>query len=202
MNDTAPSTNEENTNLSPEPDSTQEPGVSELEFQRARITELENTVGQLKDQLLRKAAEFENYKRRVENDYSSVVRFSNEELITRLLPVVDDFERSMKSVRGISGDELSQNEQSLMRGVELVFTKLKKYLESQGVKHFDVAGKPFDPAFHDALMQVVREDVPPHTVIEEVEKGYMLHDKVIRHARVVVSADHGDAGPASAGGTA
>jgi molecular chaperone GrpE len=66
---------------------------------------------------------------------------------------------------------------------------LLKILDAQGVKHFDVVGTPFDPQLHDALLQVPRNDVPPHTVVEEVEKGYRLHDKVIRHARVVVSTD-------------
>jgi molecular chaperone GrpE len=71
----------------------------------------------------------------------------------------------------------------------LIYNKLMKILESQGVKTFDSLGKPFDPYYHDALLQVPKNDIPPHTVIEEVEKGYLLHDKVIRHAKVIVSGE-------------
>lgn len=160
--------------------------LSDLDLLSGKITELENSAIQFKDQLLRKAAEFENYKKRVENDYASMIRFSNEDLITKLLPALDDFERSLKAVKG---NETQAAENVFMKGIELIYNKLKKTLEAQGLKHFEVLGKSFDPQLHDALLQMPKNDVPPHTVIEEVEKGYMLHEKVIRHARVVVSAD-------------
>jgi len=155
-----------------------------------KIAELENSVGQYKEQLLRKAAEFENYKRRVENDYASLVKFSNEDLILRFIPVLDDFERSLKA-RASSG-ELKGEEENFMRGIELIYSKFKRILESQGVKTFECVGKPFDPNLHDALMQIPRADLPPQTVVEEIEKGYMMNEKVIRHARVIVSAEAED----------
>ncbi len=151
-----------------------------------KIVELEASVAQLKDQLLRKAAEFENYKKRVENDYATTVKFANEDLIIALLPVVDDFYRSLSATKDTSAEPQSVE---FARGVELIYNKLLKILEAQGVKQFDAEGKPFDPHYHDALLQVPRADVPAHTVIEEVEKGYMLHDKVIRHAKVIVSSE-------------
>jgi molecular chaperone GrpE len=160
--------------------------LSDLDLLSAKITELENSITQYKDQLLRKAAEFENYKKRVENDYASMIRFSNEDLIVKLLPVVDDFERSLKANKE---HDAQSTENVFMKGIGLINGKLKKILEGQGLKHFEVLGKPFDPQLHDALLQMPKDDVPPHTIIEEVEKGYMLHDKVIRHARVIVSAD-------------
>ncbi len=154
----------------------------------SRISELENTISQLKDQLLRKAAEFENYKKRIENDSANLIKFANEDLILKLLPVIDDFERSLKakSKSGENGTEAG----TFFKGVELIYVKLKKILETNGVREMEVVGKPFDPDYHDALLQVVRSDVPPHTVLEEVDKGYLMHDKVIRHARVIVSADN------------
>jgi molecular chaperone GrpE len=162
--------------------------VSESDVLKARIEELEQANAQLKDQLLRKAAEFENYKKRSENDYQSLIKYSNEELIAKLLPIVDDFERSLKMGRGDAIRlEESGDGASFVRGVELIYNKLLKTLELQGVKRFDSVGKEFDPSLHDALMMMPRSDVPPNTVVEEVEKGYMLHDKVIRHARVIVS---------------
>ncbi|MBI3189593.1 MAG: nucleotide exchange factor GrpE [Ignavibacteriales bacterium] len=148
-----------------------------------RIAELEKTIQQLKDQLLRKAAEFENYKRRTENDYLERVRYSNEDLIFDLLPVLDDFERSLK----ISQDK--KDFDSFFRGVEFIYQKLSKLFVKQGVEAYEVVGKEFDPHLHDALMQLPKSDVPPHTILEEVEKGYMMHGKVLRHAKVVVSGE-------------
>jgi len=161
-----------------------------------KIAELGASVSQLKDQLLRKAAEFENYKKRIENDNLSFVRFANESLITRLIPVLDDFERLMKSLQPRSAEDRNEAppyrdeaNESTRKGFELIYNKFRKILEANSVKHFDVVGQPFDPGLHDALMQVAREDVPPHTVLEEIEKGYMMNDKVIRHAKVIVSAE-------------
>lgn len=105
-----------------------------------------------------------------------------ESLIIDLLPVLDDFERSLKHSRE------SKDFDSLLRGIELIYQKFFKVLEGRGVKSFETVGKEFDVNVHDALMQVPQSDVPPHTVIEEVDKGYTLNEKVIRHAKVIVSA--------------
>jgi molecular chaperone GrpE len=160
---------------------------SEPDTMRKEIADLESVVGLLKDQLLRKAAEFENYRKRVENENESFRKYAGESVITKILPVLDDFERSMKAHQAAGQKQVDDG--GFMRGMELILNKLKRILELQGLKHFDVVGKPFDPEYHDALMQVHRDTVPAHTVIEEVERGYMLHDKVLRHARVIVSAD-------------
>ena len=148
-----------------------------------KAAELEKTVAQLTDQLLRKAAEFENYKKRVESEYGDRIRMANEDLLLELLPVIDDFERSLK----MSGPVKESG--SFLRGVELIYQKLMKILSAQGLKHYEVAGKPFDTYYHDALLLVPRADVPPHTVVEEVEKGYTLHGNVLRHAKVIVSSE-------------
>jgi molecular chaperone GrpE len=161
------------------------PELTELDMLSVKVVELENSINQYKDQLLRKAAEFENYKRRTENDYASIIKYSSEELIAKLLPVIDDFERSLKALQ----QSKPNTDDVFAKALELIYNKLIKILDAQGVKHFDVVGTPFDTKLHDALLQVPRNDVPPHTVVEEVEKGYRLHDKVIRHARVVVSTD-------------
>jgi len=164
----------------------------------ARLAELESAVAQLKDQLLRKAAEFENYKRRVEGEYGNIVKFSTENLISRLLPVLDDFERFFKAGRdGNASQPATQAETSFHRGMELIHQKLLKLLEAQGLQHFSSVGTPFNPEFHDALLQMPNASVPPQTVIEEVEKGYKLHEKVLRHAKVIVSTDAGDDEPPS-----
>jgi molecular chaperone GrpE len=156
--------------------------VTESEASILQVEELQKQVHLYKDMLLRKAAEFDNFKRRIENETANVVRFATESLIDDLLPVLDDFERSLKHGRE------SKESDALLKGVELIYLKLVKVLEGRGVKAFETVGKEFSVDYHDALMQMPREDLPPHTVIEEVEKGYMLNDKVIRHAKVVVSS--------------
>jgi molecular chaperone GrpE len=177
--------NRPNSEQEPKSPPAQIPELTGLDMLSMKVVELENSISQYKDQLLRKAAEFENYKRRTESDYASIIRYSSEELITKLLPVVDDFERSLKAIQ----QSKPGTDDVFAKALGLIYNKLIKILDAQGVKHFDVVGTPFDPQLHDALLQVPRNDVPPHTVVEEVEKGYRLHDKVIRHARVVVSTD-------------
>jgi molecular chaperone GrpE len=167
---------------------TQKSEAGELELLTQKVGELEASVNTYKDQFLRKAAEFENYKKRVENDIASMTRISTEDLIQKLLPVLDDFERMIKAHKAAEENE-GQADHAFIKGVELIYSKYKRILEAQGVKEFDALGKPFDPALHEALMQMAKEGVPGHTVIEEIEKGYTLFDKVIRHARVIVSAE-------------
>jgi molecular chaperone GrpE len=147
------------------------------------LEEAKATAEMCRDQLLRKAAEFENYKRRVEIDQVNFVKTANESLLGLLLPVLDDLSRSLKS-----GKE-QKNFDAFYKGVELIQNKFTQVLEGQGLTAFDSLGKPFDVDLHDALLQVPREDVPPGTVVEEVERGYKLYDRVLRHAKVVVSAE-------------
>ena len=154
---------------------------SETELLTERIAELEKQTAVLKDQMLRKAAEFENYKRRTENETLSLAKYAGESIITQLLPILDDLSRSLKS-----GKEKFESD-PFYKGVELIYNKFIKQLEAQGLKPLETVGKEFNVDFHDALMQVPRADVPPHTIIEEVESGYRLFDKVIRHAKVIVS---------------
>ena len=158
--------------------------LTDIDMISSKVVELENSINQYKDQLLRKAAEFENYKKRVENDSSNIIRFANEDLIEKLLPVLDDFERSFAALKDISSER-----ESFIKGVEMIYNKFKRVLDLQGVKPFEVIGKPFDPELHDALLQMPSADHPPHTVMQEVEKGYMLNDRVIRHAKVIVSTE-------------
>ncbi len=147
----------------------------------AAAEDLKRQVETSRDQLLRKAAEFENYRRRNENELATIIRNANEGLIVALLPIVNDFVRSLAQGKDLPASD------GFYRGVELIYNKLMRLLEQQGVVPFDSAGKPFDVGYHDALLQVPRADVPPHTVVEEVERGYLMHDKVLRHAKVIVS---------------
>ncbi|HLG32947.1 MAG TPA: nucleotide exchange factor GrpE [Ignavibacteriaceae bacterium] len=146
-----------------------------------KINELESKVSELQDLLLRKAAEFENYKRRTEIDQMNLLSYAAESFIIKLLPVVDDFERSLKHIND------AKDTGSIKDGIKFMFDKLLKILNDQGVKKMEVLGKPFNVGYHDALMQRIDNSVPPHTVIEEIDPGYLYKDKVIRHAKVIVS---------------
>ena len=156
------------------------------EKSEAKIAELEAQVKEWQDKLLRKAAEFENYKRRTENDQFNLINYAAESFIIKLLPVVDDFERSMEHIDDID------NNKAVKEGIKLVYEKLLKLLNEHGVKKMQTKGEPFSVDYHDALMQRKDDSVPPHTVLEEVESGYLYRDKVIRHAKVIVSEESSD----------
>jgi molecular chaperone GrpE len=157
-------------------------GVEGEESLADKLVEAEKQINQYKDLFLRKAAEVENFKRRIENEVSTMIRFSNEKLITELLPIIDDLERSLKA----SKEQTSSD--SFYKGVELIYHKMLKKLSEQGVKPFETVGKKFDVNYHDALMQLIKSDVEPETILQEIEKGYQYHGKVIRHAKVIVAA--------------
>ncbi|RKY99378.1 MAG: nucleotide exchange factor GrpE [Ignavibacteriae bacterium] len=178
------------TDATKEQDTIEKNEISEIadeEIKETDVTaELEAKVSELQDQLLRKAAEFDNYKRRTENDQLNLLSFAAESFITKILPVIDDFERSLDHISD------AESAEAIKEGIVLVYDKLLKILDEQGVKKIDSVGKPFNVDYHDALMQVKDDTVPAHTVVEEVEKGYMYKDKVIRHAKVIVSEDVGE----------
>lgn len=175
---------QENTEKENQDTPIQLPELTELDLLSGKVVELEKSVNQYKDQLLRKAADFENYKKRIENDSAAIVKYANEDLIEKLLPVLDDFERSFDALKNLNSES-----ESFLKGVELIYQKFKRVLEIQGVKPLEAVGKQFDTELHDALLQMPSTDHPPHTVMQEVEKGYLLNDRVIRHAKVIVSGE-------------
>jgi molecular chaperone GrpE len=148
-----------------------------------KIAELEMQVKDWQDKLLRKAAEFENYKRRTENDQFNLINYAAESFIIKLLPIVDDFERTLEHIDDID------NNKSVKDGIKLVYEKLLKVLNDQGIKKMQTKGQPFNVDYHDALMQRKDDSVPDHTVLDEIESGYLYRDKVIRHAKVIVSEE-------------
>ncbi len=161
----------------------------ELSQAKNKIEELEKEVLNYKDKLLRKAAEFENYKRRTENDQLNLIKYAAESFIIKLLPVIDDLERSLQHI------DNAKDIDSLKQGIKLVYDKFVKVLTEQGVKPIEAVGKPFDVHYHDAMLQQPAKNVEPNTVINELEKGYMYKDRVIRHSKVIVSQapDEGEA---------
>ncbi len=156
----------------------QEPDAAQGEMEAVRA---ENA--QLRDQLLRKVAEFENYKRRTRDEKDLLMKYGAEGIILDLLPVIDDFQRSLSS-----GKEHSDFE-SMYKGVEIIYGKLMRVLENRGLRPIEAVGKPFDVDFHHAILQIPSSDVSPGTVLDVAEAGYILYDKVIRHAKVTVSRE-------------
>lgn len=125
----------------------------------------------------RAQADFVNYKRRTEQERSEAVRFGNAALILGLLPVLDDLERALDSVP----DGLAQD--NWVDGISLIYRKFKAVLEEQGVSEIEALGEPFDPHFHEAMLFGEGEE---GVVVEEIQKGYRLHDRVLRATRVKV----------------
>jgi molecular chaperone GrpE len=152
-----------------------------IEELKNNISELEETINQLKDQSLRKAAEFENYKRRTEKEFLAHLEFATEGLIAELLPVIDDFERSIEHA------SKSENPDSLKEGVELIYKKFIGILEKKGLKVMESIGEEFDTEKHQALMQIESDMVESGHIVDQHLKGYYLNDKVIRHAQVLVA---------------
>ena len=138
-----------------------------------KTSDLEQQLNVLRDQLLRKAAEFENYKKRTESEISSFYKYANESLIIDLLPVLDDFDRVMKSWND------KHDAETLRKGIELIYDKFKKVLKKQGLKEIVSTGKEFNVNEHDAMLQTPSNEAAPNTVINTIEKGYFLKDKVI-----------------------
>ena len=153
------------------------------ETENNKTDELQAQVSILKDTLLRKAAEFENYKKRTDSEISSYLKYANENLLIDLLPVLDDFDRVMKAWND------KHDVETFKKGIEMIYDKFKNTLEKQGLKEIESDGKAFDVNLHDALLQTPNPELPANTVLETIEKGFYLKDKVIRHAKVIVSAN-------------
>ena len=145
------------------------------------IKKLKEQKEQLQDQLLRKVAEFDNYKKRTDREFFDRVQNANEKLIIELLPVLDDMKRALDHAKQ------SKEVESLLEGTELIQKKMIAIIEKQGVEELPAEGDEFDPDKHDALMQIDKENVESGRIIEEHLKGYTLNGKVIRHSQVIVA---------------
>ena len=133
------------------------------------------------DRLLRMAAEFDNYKKRSTREREEYIKYANEALIKELLPVVDSCERAISSAK------TTEEIEALVEGVELIFKQLHSVLEKRGVSYIEALDKPFDPNYHEAVMTASDSDREDNTVVEELQRGYILNDRVIRPSMVKVT---------------
>ena len=146
-----------------------------------KIATLEAQVAEIRDQLLRKAADFENFRKRMNQEKQGAIEYANQSLLLDIIPVIDDFERAIQA--GESSTDLT----GFLDGIKMIEKRLTSQLESKwGLKRFNCAGEPFDPNIHEALMMEKSPDVSEPMVQEEFAKGYLLKDRVIRAAKVKV----------------
>jgi molecular chaperone GrpE len=157
----------------------------------ARIAELEDEIGTLKDQFLRAMAEAENVRKRSERQLSEAHKYGVANFARAVLTVADDLSRALAAVpedqRG--GDGLLQ---TLLGGVEAVERELMKALEGHNIERIDPVGEPFDPNFHEAMYEVPNSEFPNGTVAQVIQPGYRLHDRLLRAARVGVAKGAGE----------
>ncbi|MFA6012312.1 MAG: nucleotide exchange factor GrpE [Desulfobacteraceae bacterium] len=147
-----------------------------------KLKEAENAAKESYDKMLRAAAEQENFKKRIHRETLDFQKFANESLIKELLPIVDNLERAVES----SGPDQKQA-QAIVEGVKMTLKEIYKVLERFNLKSLESEGKLFDPNFHQAVMQQETAEHPENIVLKEMQKGYILHDRLIRPAMVVVS---------------
>lgn len=146
------------------------------------LKKLQDELADMKDKYLRLYSEFDNFRRRTAREKLDLVQSANEKLVVDLLPVIDDFERAEKSFQNLSAQD--------QEGIQLIQNKFKKILEQYGVKAMDIEkATAFDPDYHEAITQLPTEDENlKGKVVDVVEKGYTLHEKVVRFAKVVIGA--------------
>jgi molecular chaperone GrpE len=146
-----------------------------------KVASLEKQIEEQKDKYLRLFSDFDNYKKRSAKERIDNIQSAGKEIMSALLPVADDMERAMKSIRE------AQSLESVKEGLELVYTKFINTLEQKGLRPFDAIGEVFDVEKHEAITEIPApsEDMKGK-VIDQVEKGYFLYEKIIRYAKVVV----------------
>lgn len=150
--------------------------------EKSEIDEFKDQLAAERDRVLRLSAEFENYKKRSSKELSEFKKFANETIFRQLLTVVDNMERAISSAR-----ENGNDGKALLDGIEMTYKDMLRILTSFNVKPVEAEGKSFDPAFHQAVTQQESDDHPENTVVAELQKGYLFHDRLIRPSMVVVS---------------
>jgi molecular chaperone GrpE len=156
-------------------------GIAELE---AAMIKAKEEAQENYDRLLRVTADFENYKKRVAKEKSDLIRYGNEELLKALLPVIDNLERALEHANA------EGNQEGIKGGVEMTLQQFLQILQRFGVTPISAEGERFDPTRHEAVMEQATGAYAPGHVVSELEKGYLLNDRLVRPAKVVVAKAH------------
>ena len=155
--------------------------VSQEEILQAKVAELEAANAELKDQMLRRQAELENYRKRLIRDKEEAVQFANESLIRDILGFLDNMERALTAAK--NGGDVN----ALIKGFEMTQNQLLSTLDKNwGLKAIESVGQEFDPSLHEACMMTIDESLDKETVLEEFQKGYTLHGRVVRPSKVKI----------------
>jgi molecular chaperone GrpE len=149
---------------------------------QAELEHLRKDVEESQNHYLRVLADFDNFRKRQREETARQVNLAREELILKILPILDNFQRALEAA------EAQHSYDSLVEGVSLTLRQLRETLEKEGVQPIEAVGEQFNPELHEAMMRVETDEYPENTVIEEFEKGYTLNGKVLRPARVRVAA--------------
>lgn len=144
------------------------------------MNQLVEEKNQLQERLLRTQAEFDNYRKRTEKEKLAERKYKSQDFATDLLPVIDNFERALQT-------EVTEENKGFYEGVQMVYQQLNQALDTHEVQAMEVMGQPFDPNQHHAVMQVEDDTLEANTVVEELQKGFLIKDKVIRPAMVKVN---------------
>lgn len=163
------------------PEETESGAAAEASQEDPRIAELTKLAEENQQRYLRAQADFDNFRRRTAKEKEELAQYASMKLLGQLLPVVDNFERALAASSG-TGDY-----ESLSKGVDMIFRQLEGVLQQEGLQAMKTVGEPFNPEFHQAIMQVESDEHEEGIVVEEVQKGYVLKDKVLRPAMVKVS---------------
>jgi len=152
-----------------------------------KIAELEAQLAEVRDQFLRKAADFENFRKRMNQEKQNAIEFANQTLLLDIIPVIDDFQRAIQSAEASAELAELPAGKAMLDGITMIEKRLMGQLEAKwGLKRFNSAGEPFDPNRHEAMMMEKSPDVKEPVVQEDLVKGYTLKDRVIRAAKVKV----------------
>jgi len=154
--------------------------MNDMEALLAEVDQLRATVVGLKEETLRERAELDNQRKRLARDVDQARRFANEKLLSQLLPVLDSLDAGLAAASAETGP--------LKDGLELTLRQLLKVGEDNGMRQLDPQGEAFDPAWHQAVSQIAAPDAEPNSVVQVFQKGYVLNDRLLRPALVVVAA--------------
>ncbi|WP_249529687.1 nucleotide exchange factor GrpE [Paenibacillus brevis] len=164
----------------PEEDVQEQAAGDQDQVLEAETEKLKAEIEEHKQRLLRTQADYDNFRRRTVKEKEELGKYASAKLITELLPVIDNFERALGSVPDVP------EAASYAKGVEMIFRQLEGVLKAEGLVPMESVGTPFNPEYHQAIMQVESDEYKEGDVVEEVQKGYMLKDKVLRPAMVKV----------------
>ena len=153
----------------------------EMNLMQKELNEAETQTQVAIDKMMRLAAEFDNYKKRNAKEYENIRKYAAENIIKELIPIVDNFERAIESATE------SKDFNSFIEGVKLILNQMLNLLDKEGVTRIKAVGEVFDPNIHEAVMHIASDEYPENVIIQELQKGYILRDRVVRPAMVSVS---------------